>query len=86
MMLRHAVANGLNVCRRIAGAHLAVHSHIHPFVRAQLARHEMIAAFEAILAPINNLAYAPDCNNLQHLPHLYVRRLKELRITFNKTS
>ena len=55
-------------------------------MRAQLARHEMIAAFEAILAPINNLAYAPDCNNLQHLPHLYVRRLKELRITFNKTS
>lgn len=55
-------------------------------MRAQLARHEMIAAFEAILAPINNLAYAPNCNNLQHLPHLYVRRLKELRIAFNKTS
>ena len=86
VMLRYAVANRdgakfaapnrLDVCRGSAGAHLAFGAGIRHWLGAQLARYEMIAALEAILAPINNLAYAPDRNSFQHHLHLCLCGLK----------
>ena len=94
VMLRYAAANRdaakfgcphqLDVERSNAGAHLAFGAGIHHCLGAQLARYEMIAAFQAILARMDNLAYAPSGNSFQHHPHLCLRGLKELWITFDR--
>jgi cytochrome P450 len=64
-MLRYAAANRdgakfacphqLDVERGNAGAHLAFGAGIHHCLGAQLARYEMIASFEALLARLDNL-------------------------------
>jgi cytochrome P450 len=94
VMLRYAAANRdgakfacphlLDVERGNAGAHLAFGAGIHHCLGAQLARYEMIASFEAILARMDNLAYAPSRNSFEHHPHLCLRGLKELWITFDR--
>ena len=94
VMLRYAAANRdaakfgcphqLDVERSNAGAHLAFGAGIHHCLGAQLARYEMIAAFQAILTRMDNLAYAPSGNSFQHHPHLCLRGLKELWITFDR--
>jgi len=94
VMLRYAAANRdgakfacphqLDVERSNAGAHLAFGAGIHHCLGAQLARYEMIAAFQAILARMDNLAYAPSGNSFEHHPHLCLRGLKELWITFDR--
>ncbi|MEN3973945.1 cytochrome P450 [Emcibacter sp. SYSU 3D8] len=94
VMLRYAAANRdaakfgcphqLDVERSNAGAHLAFGAGIHHCLGAQLARYEMIASFEAILARMDNLAYAPARNSFEHHPHLCLRGLKELWITFDR--
>ncbi len=94
VMLRYAAANRdgakfacphqLDVERGNAGAHLAFGAGIHHCLGAQLARYEMIASFEAILARLDNLAYAPAGNSFEHHPHLCLRGLKQLWITFDR--
>ncbi|MGE0668622.1 MAG: cytochrome P450 [Sphingomonadales bacterium] len=96
LMLRYAAANRdgakfacphrLDVERGNAGAHLAFGAGIHHCLGAQLARYEMIASFEAILARMDNLAYAPARNSFEHHPHLCLRGLKQLWITFDRKA
>ncbi|MEN3950715.1 cytochrome P450 [Iodidimonas sp. SYSU 1G8] len=96
VMLRYAAANRdgakfaeperLDVCRGNAGAHLAFGAGIHHCLGAQLARYEMIASFEAILARMGNLGYASSRNSFEHHPHLCLRGLKELWITFDEIN
>jgi cytochrome P450 len=94
VMLRYAAANRdaakfacphkLDVRRGNAGAHLAFGAGIHHCLGAQLARYEMIASFEALLARLDNLAYAEGRNDFQHHPHLCLRGLRQLWITFDR--
>lgn len=94
VMLRYAAANRdearfacphqLDVTRSNAGAHLAFGAGIHHCLGAQLARYEMIASFEALLSRMDNLAYAPGRNDFRHHPHLCLRGLKALWLTFDK--
>ncbi len=96
LLLRYAAANRdaakfdnpdkLDVCRPNAGAHLAFGAGIHHCLGAQLARYEMLAAFQAIVARMENLAYSPGRNTFEHHPHLCLRGLKELWITFDKAN
>jgi cytochrome P450 len=96
LMLRYAAANRdaakfacphqLDVERSNSGAHLAFGAGIHHCLGAQLARYEMIASFEAILARMDKLAYAPARNSFEHHPHLCLRGLKELWITFERVG
>ncbi|MFN3233330.1 MAG: cytochrome P450 [Alphaproteobacteria bacterium] len=96
LLLRYAAANRdaakfenpdkLDVCRSNAGAHLAFGAGIHHCLGAQLARYEMLAAFQGLLARMDNLAYSPGRNSFEHHPHLCLRGLKELWITFDKTN
>jgi cytochrome P450 len=96
VMLRYAAANRdgakfacphqLDVDRSNAGAHLAFGAGIHHCLGAQLARYEMIASFEALLARLDNLAYVSGRNDFRHHPHLCLRGLKQLWIRFDRKA
>ncbi|MBI1181830.1 MAG: cytochrome P450 [Alphaproteobacteria bacterium] len=96
LMLRYAAANRdgakfaspheLDVRRTNAGAHLAFGAGTHHCLGAQLARYEMIASFEAILARMDGLAYAGGRNSFRHHPHLCLRGLRELWLTFDRRT
>ena len=91
IMIRFAAANrdgakyegpdALDVCRKNAGTQLGFGAGIHHCLGANLAREEMVQAFDILLARTRSLALAPDAD-LSHHPSLVLRGLKRLDITF----
>jgi len=73
-----------DVCRRNAGAHLAFGAGTHFCPGAMLARQEMISAFTALLARLDNIQFAEGKNGFEFPPSLVQRNLKDLHITFDK--
>jgi cytochrome P450 len=88
VMLRYAAANRddavfpdpdrFDIHRRNAGEHLAFGHGIHHCLGAQLARAELVKAFEALSRRIGALRLAADAAPLEHTPNILLRGLKAL--------
>lgn len=64
--------------------HLAFGIGPHLCVGRQLARREMAVAFTALLDRMEDIALARPLPNPVHTPHLFLRPMKELYVTFRK--
>ncbi|MEH6581141.1 MAG: cytochrome P450 [Halioglobus sp.] len=94
VMIRYASANRdervfddaerVDVCRHNAGDNLSFGRGVHFCLGAQLARKEMVVAFEHLIARTGNWQLAPGKNTGTHWPNMLLRGLKELHITFDK--
>jgi cytochrome P450 len=73
-----------DVCRRNAGAHLAFGAGTHFCPGAMLARQEMISAFTALLARLDNIQFTEGKNSFEFPPSLVHRNLKDLHVTFDR--
>ncbi len=72
----------LDVQRPSPGAHVAFGAGVHHCLGAPLARRELYWGFKAVLDRLDDIQLDDSLNDYQHHPHMMLRALKELHITF----
>lgn len=81
---RYADPDSFDIHRENAREHLAFGHGIHTCIGAQLARREMIVAFEQLLSRLDNIQLSPDQADVTYSPNILLRGPTELNITFDK--
>ena len=76
----------IDLDRRNAGSHMGFGAGVHHCLGAPLARRELYWGFKAIFERFDSIRLTPGKNNLRHIPHFWLRGLKELHVTFTKSS
>lgn len=79
-------AEGLNLTRKNAGAHLGYGSGAHACVGSMLAREEMRCAFNTVLRRLKNVRFAESPPKLEHHPNFLLRGLKALPLAFDRPA
>ena len=96
MDLRYAAANRdprhfdcpekIDLDRKNAGSHLAFASGIHHCLGAPLARRELFWGFTALLEKLDNIRLSSANGDVEHVPHYFLRSIKELHISFDRRN
>ncbi len=72
----------LDLDRSNAASHVAFAAGVHHCLGAPLARRELYIGFTVLLNRIKDFKLVPGANNFRHIPHYFLRGLKELHMTF----
>lgn len=76
----------LDVKRHSPGSHLAFGAGVHHCLGAPLARRELHWGFLALLDRIDNISLNDSLNDYRHHPHMMLRALEKLHITYTAKS
>ena len=74
----------LDLHRPSPAHHLAFSIGVHHCLGANLARFEMLIAFQELFGRLKNIRLVPGKNDFTHIPHLMFRGFKTLHIAFDK--
>jgi cytochrome P450 len=74
----------LDLERKNGGSHLAFASGIHHCLGAPLARRELFWGFTALLDTIDNVRLTAPDEDVEHVPHYFLRAIKDLGISFDR--
>jgi cytochrome P450 len=78
--------NDIDIDRGNAGDHIAFGQGIHFCPGAMLARKEMVVAFVALLARLENIQLVEEKSDLDYWPNIVLRGMKSVHIKFDKRS